>query len=182
MLYNISQMSACESPHHENPEESPGSELLKVVRQRIIAAMFDQFNVASFAELTTGKRLIRPAPLAVIGNPKVLSILLTEDGVKPYKNQLKERFVLFLSPEDKAEIGWFNHTSKLGNLEKFTIIPEILTPREDEMITGYDGEYEGEFAHPSEIASFVTPSREFSQYERLTILEEKIQRYLPTPQ
>lgn len=173
------------NPEHSGPQDV-GTEMLRYKHGQIIKKAYDQLNGATFEEIRAGKRYVLPAPLAIKGIPDVVCIMLTRDGIRPFRDEQKEHFIVYFAPEFRVPIIWFDHIKEDGDKEQFTMTPDDLGPRITEDLgmeeLGLLDDDSGRWPHPSEFGSVVTPERKMSLWERLSILEERFERFLPTPQ
>lgn len=168
----------CPAGEERYPSSQESEALLESVRESILNAAYSKLDDAMAKEVQDNRIYVMEAPVDT-PDEEVMAVMLTRDGERPFKEELqtKEQLILYF-PFDMQGLIWLEHIRD-GMHDKFSLDKfglEPYTEAEDLLETET-------MVEPGHLE--VVPPSEGSQVSataRLSMLREKVERFLLTPQ
>lgn len=163
------------------PTEAETEQLLMSLREGVIRSAYDRLDDARVQEELSGRVYVQDAPMDTQFDD-VQAIMLTMDGVRPYKDEAleKEQLILFFPPDSLELIviqAIRDGHSEMFTLDKFGLSPQVSI---EDIISSADETAVEPTAE--DVANVVLPLRPMSETARLSALRERIERMALTPQ
>lgn len=164
--------------NHEVVASIEGEELLRLTREGIIQLAYSRLDDAMELE-AEGEHVYFSHVATDAPDEEALVIMLTKDGVRPFQEELndKEQIILYFPPST-IETIWVDHIRD-GDSDRFTLDSHALS---------YQATISDEVSSEPEIEPTVEdfeklemPQKPLSDMARLSVLREKIERFLLTP-
>lgn len=168
----------CQAGGERYPSPQESEALLESARESILNAAYAKLDDAMAQEVQEGRIYVMEAPVDT-PDEEVMAVMLTRDGVRPFKEELqtKEQLILYF-PFDIQGLIWLEHIRD-GMHDKFSLDKFGLEPysEADDLL---DPETVVEPGHLEIVPPTERPP--VSDTARLSMLREKIERFLLTPQ
>lgn len=161
------------------PYSSESDKLLEDVREGIIRRCFEKCDEAVLQQELDRRVYIQEAPLDTPLDDSI-ALTLTRDGVRPFREEIdtKEQLILYFT-SDISDMVWIEHVQN-GRREKFVLYRYGLLPaiEPEELVI----DEVAQEPMPEDFDTINVAGPRLSENARLSILREKIDRFLITPQ
>lgn len=164
--------------NHEVIASLESEELLKLARDGIIQLAYSRLDDA--VEREANEEIVYYSHVATnTPDEEALAILLTRDGIRPFQEEVndKEQIIIYY-PQSTVETIWLEHVRE-GDRDRYLLDRNGLSYQEESILAD-EPEVEVE---PTEedIVELEIPKNPMSEMARLSVLREKIDRFLLTP-
>lgn len=164
--------------NHEVVSAVEGEELLRLTREGIIQLAYTRLDDAMALE-AEGEHIYFSHVATNAPDEEALVIMLTKDGVRPFQEESnnKEQIILYFPPSTLETI-WVEHIRE-GDSDKFTLDSHALSYQDTNIdVVTLDQEIEPTV---EDFEKIEMPKKPLSDMARLSVLREKIERFLLTP-
>ena len=157
-------------------------EVLRLAREGIVRYAYGRLDEAMALEAEQERVYVMDA-VVDIPDEEALAVMLTRDGVRPFREEAKdkEQIILYFISSSTERI-WIEHIRE-GEHSQFSLDSHSLNHQEEVDEPAYDAlpHLESE-ASDQDTEDLIKIKNPVSDMARLSVLREKIERFLLTPQ